>query len=174
MNDRTVTTERLVLRPHGLQDFEALCALWGDPEVARFITGTPQDPGACWQRLQRYAGHWALLDFGFWAVVEQSSGLYVGDVGLMQARRDLGARFDAAPEIGWSLAPGAQGRGYAREAVGAAIGWVGRVFGATPIVCMISPENASSQRVAAHFGFASYARVDYAGRPVDLYERDPQ
>jgi RimJ/RimL family protein N-acetyltransferase len=173
MNVRIVTTERLVLRPHGLQDFDAVCALWGDPEVTRFITGAPQDAGACWQRLQRYAGHWALMNFGFWAVVEQSSGLYVGDVGLMQARRGLGARFDAVPEIGWSLAPRAQGRGYAREAVAAAIAWACRVFGPAPLVCMISPENAPSQRVAAQFGFALYERAEYAGRAVDLYERPP-
>lgn len=173
MPGRIVTTQRLLMRPHERGDYEALCALWADPEVTRHITGAPQDAASSWQRLLRYAGHWALLDFGFWAVVEQASGRYIGDVGLMQARRALGERFDSAPEIGWSLAPSAQGKGYAREAVTAAIDWAHTRFGLTRLVCMITPDNAPSQRVAVKFGFEVFARTEYAGAAVELYERLP-
>lgn len=37
-----IETERLILRPHRIEDFDAYAAFWADPEVIRFITGFPQ------------------------------------------------------------------------------------------------------------------------------------
>jgi len=36
---------------------------------------------------------------------------------------------------------------------------------------MISPENAPSVRLAERVGYRPYARADYKGSTVDLYER---
>jgi RimJ/RimL family protein N-acetyltransferase len=36
---------------------------------------------------------------------------------------------------------------------------------------MISPENAPSVRLAERVGYRPYARADYKGSIVDLYER---
>ena len=36
-----IETERLLLRGHRLDDFEALAAMWADPAVVRFIGGKP-------------------------------------------------------------------------------------------------------------------------------------
>src|SRR5438045_3039872 len=84
-----VETERLRLRPHRLEDFEELAAIWADPAVVRFIGGKPLNREESWARLLRYAGHWALMGFGFWAVEERDSGEYVGDVGLARFQREM-------------------------------------------------------------------------------------
>lgn len=44
MGSPIIETERLILRAHRLDDFPALAAMWGDPVVARFISGQPSTP----------------------------------------------------------------------------------------------------------------------------------
>ena len=58
-------TERLVLRTHRLEDFPDLCAMRSDPEIVKFIGGSPQTPEQVWQRLLRYTGNWALFNYGY-------------------------------------------------------------------------------------------------------------
>ena len=36
-----IETERLILRAHKLDDFDALAALWSDPTIVRFVGGKP-------------------------------------------------------------------------------------------------------------------------------------
>lgn len=44
----TLITERLQLDAHTLDDFESLAALWADPQVVRYIGGTPRDREDSW------------------------------------------------------------------------------------------------------------------------------
>lgn len=166
-----IETGRLRLRGHGLADFDACLALWGDPEVTRFIGGMPQSAEEVWARLLRYAGHWTLLGFGFWLVEDKATGRFVGEAGLFDARRDLDPPFGAMKEAGWVLAPTAHGQGYATEAMRAVLAWHDARFTAAPVACMIHPDNAASLRVAERCGFQTYARTDYKGAPVVLLQR---
>jgi RimJ/RimL family protein N-acetyltransferase len=164
-------TERLVLRGHILSDFADSAALWGDPDVTRFIGGRPFTEEEVWARLMRYVGHWALLGFGYWVVREKGSNRFVGEVGFGDFRRELDPPFDGAPEAGWVMSPGFQGLGYATEAVNAALAWGEGRFGPVRTVCMISPDNAPSMRVAEKVGYREYARTEYKGSPTVLLER---
>ena len=121
----------------------------------------------------RYAGHWSLLGFGYWAVEEKETGRFVGDVGLSDFRRELPAKlnFSTAPEAGWVLSPAFHGRGYATEAVRAALAWGEAHLGAKRFVCLIHPENIASLRVAEKTGFKPYARTRYKDAPAMLLER---
>lgn len=170
---RTVETERLLLRPHRLEDHEACCALWSDPIVTRYTSGRPLPPEECWTRLLRYAGHWTMLGFGYWAVEEKASGRFIGDIGLSDFRRDLpeALNFNAAPEVGWILSPTVHGKGYATEAVRAAMAWGERHLDAKRFVCLINPENSASLRVAEKTGFKPYARTRYKDAAATLLER---
>ena len=67
MQAPVLRTERLELRAHRREDFEALAALWADPEVTRFIGGKPASAQDSWFRLMRYMGMWPLLFCGEWA-----------------------------------------------------------------------------------------------------------
>ena len=86
MTAPTLETERLVLRAHRVEDFSDLAALWADPVVTRFISGVPQTAEESWSRLLRYAGHWLLLGFGYWAVEEKATGNFLGEVGFDSTR----------------------------------------------------------------------------------------
>jgi RimJ/RimL family protein N-acetyltransferase len=169
----TLTTARLTLRAHQVADFPDCLALWTDPTVTRYIGGRPSTQEEVWGRLLRYAGHWALLGFGYWAVCEQESGRFVGELGFADYHRDLTPALDGAPEIGWALAPAVHGQGFATEAVCAVLAWGDTHFGAARTVCLIDPDNQPSLRVAAKCGYREYARTTYKGDPTILFERRP-
>jgi RimJ/RimL family protein N-acetyltransferase len=164
-------TDRLHLRPHRRDDAEQLLAMWQDPVVVRHFGGQPVSEEDSWNRLLRYVGHWVVNGHGLWAVEELESGRYIGDVGLFEGRRGLGERFDGAPEAGWVLAPAGHGKGYAREAVAAALNWGQSVHGWARTVCMIDPDNAPSFRTAAALGYHVFETRPYRGKDIVLLER---
>jgi RimJ/RimL family protein N-acetyltransferase len=169
---RVLNTARLTLRPHVRDDFDDVAALWADPVVTRFIGGRTSTREESWARLLRYVGHWELMGFGFWTVRETATGRFVGEVGLADFMREIDPPFGGAPEAGWVLAPAFHGRGYATEAVRAAIAWGGARFGAGfRVKCLIEEGNAPSVRVAQKVGFREFARTNYKGSKVVLYER---
>lgn len=165
-----IETARLLLRGHQPDDFDACCEMWADPRVTQHIGGKPATSEEVWSRLLRYAGLWSLLGFGYWAIEEKSTGTFIGDIGFADFLRDLDPPFGSTPELGWALAPGAHGKGYAREAVTAALRWGVRELDSNRAVCLINPENSPSIRVAMACGFTAYADTVYKGAPVILYE----
>lgn len=164
-----VETERLRLRGHRHDDFEALAALWTDASVTRQIGLPPSTRGDSWGRLLRYVGHWTLLGYGFWAIEEKASGRYAGEIGFADFKRAISPPLGDAPEMGWVLAPWAQGRGYASEAALAAFGWGAAHFGPVTTCCLIDPANLASIRVAEKCGFRETERVPYEGSTVLLF-----
>ncbi len=164
----TVTSDRLILAPHGVADFDEMAALWGDARVTPFLGGAPHSREDSWARLLRYAGSWALLGFGFWCVRRRDTGEFIGDIGYLDAKRTGVAGFGGDPEIGWSLTIAAQGQGFATEAVQAALGWGAGRFART--VAMIDPRNVASEAVAARCGFACFADAVYKETPTRLWE----
>lgn len=168
---RMIETERLILRPHRLDDFDAVAAMWADPDVVRHIGGTPFTREESWHRLARYAGLWSLLGRGLFAVIERASGRFVGEVGLARFERGLGAWFDTADEAAWVLGAAVHGRGYAAEAMRAALADHDARTGGARAVCIIHPDNDASLRLAAKLGFAAFGEAAYKGAPVILLER---
>jgi RimJ/RimL family protein N-acetyltransferase len=183
-------TARLTLREHRRDDLSRAFLLWSHPTVVRFIGGKPNLQQQCWMRLLNYRGHWDLLGFGYWAVEEKSSGLYIGDVGFADFKRDLKPSFAGAPELGWALMPSHHGQGFATEAVGAALAWGDQSLkyaaASVPVstavelidqptlsrtVCMIDPLNAPSIRVAEKNGYREYTRTTFADAATILFER---
>jgi RimJ/RimL family protein N-acetyltransferase len=164
-------TSRLVLAAHGLADFDDCARMWADADVTRYIGGRPFTREEVWARLHRYVGHWSLLGYGYWTAHEKASGRFVGELGFADFHRDMTPSFDGKPEAGWVLDPWAHGKGYATEAMQAALGWADARWPGTPTVCMISPENAASIHVAEKCGYRETTRTLYKGDPSVLFER---
>ncbi|MBW9112902.1 GNAT family N-acetyltransferase [Rhizobium cauense] len=164
----TIETERLLLRPHTIDDFPAYQTLWSDEAVVRHISGIPSTREQTWARLMRAAGMWHHMGFGFLAIEEKSTGQMIGEAGFHEVRRDMSPSIEGTLEVGWLLSPESQGRGYAMEALQALIGWAGANFPGKPMTCIISPENLASLRLAGKLGFAEFARADYHGDVILL------
>ncbi len=146
--------------------------MWADPEVTRYIGGRPSTPEEVWGRLLRYPGHWAMLDFGYWAIEERDSGRFIGELGFADYHRQIEPSLDGIPEIGWALAPHAHGKGYGTEAVLAAVKWGDEHLPSRRTACMISPENAASIRVAEKCGYRFWTDALYKGSSAMLFHRD--
>lgn len=170
---RATASDRLTLKPPTLADFEESAAIYGDAGVVRYLGGRPFTREECWARHLRHVGHWQLMGFGFWVVRERDCGRFVGEVGFGELRRTIEPSFEGSPEIGWVLAPDAQGKGYATEAARAALEWFDRHLGTRRTVCMIETGNAASFRVAAKCGYTTFARSTYKSSEVVLLERPP-
>jgi RimJ/RimL family protein N-acetyltransferase len=167
-------TPRLRLRGHRLEDFVHSAAMWADPVVTRFIGGQPLTEEEAWTKFLRYAGHWALLGFGYWVVEEKATGDFVGEVGFADYKRDLQPSLKGVPEIGWVLASHTHGKGYATEAVRAAVAWGDAHFQSPRTACIIAPENQTSIRVAVKCGYREAQPAVYKGRPMLMYVRDAE
>lgn len=165
----SLETARLTLRVPTLDDYVDSAAMWADAAVTRHIGGVPFTEEDVWARLHRYVGHWSLLGFGCW-IVRDRAGDFVGEVGFLDYRRTIVPKLDA-PEMGWVLAPSAHGKGYATEAVRAAIAWGEAHFGHGRFVAIIDPENSTSLRVAEKVGFREETRTTYKGEPTVLFRR---
>ena len=113
-----------------------------------------------------------MTGFGNWAVAEKVTDAYVGAVGFIERMR---VRDDedlvGMPEMGWMFASGFAGRGYATEAVGAALDWAVGFFRAGRVLAVVAPENLGSLRVAEKCGFKELRRGLSLGRPRVFLER---
>jgi RimJ/RimL family protein N-acetyltransferase len=145
--------------------------MWSDAEVVRFIGGRVFTREEVWARILRYAGMWVIAGYGFWAIEEKATGGLIGEVGVMEARRDIAPSIEGEPEVGWALIPAAQGKGFAFEAVGAALQWADANLHAPTHVCIISPQNEPSIKLAAKCGFRERTRTTYHGEDTIQFER---
>jgi RimJ/RimL family protein N-acetyltransferase len=171
MDVPVIETERLILRGHRLEDFDALAEMWADPQVARFIGGKPATREESWARLLRYAGHWSLLGFGYWAVELKAGALFVGDVGFANWQRQITPSLDGMPEGGWVFSSTTHGRGIATEAVQAALAWADSQFDSKTTTCIIGVDNVASIRVAEKGGYREFARAEFKGTEVIQFRR---
>ncbi len=170
-------TARLILRGHALADLDDCAAMWADPEIVRHIGGQPSTREQAWARLLRYVGHWELLGFGFWAIVEKSSGRFAGELGLADFKRELepDSLHSGPPigdlETGWVVAPWAHGRGFATEALQAALAWGDARFPGRSTACVIEPANTASIRLATKCGYVESSRATYHGDSIVIFRR---
>jgi len=169
----TLETPRLIMRGHRREDFASVAAMWGDLEVARHISGKPSTAEESWARLLRYGGLWVFLGYGYWVVEDKASGKFVGEVGFGNFQREMDPPLGDLPEAGWVLAPWAHGKGYATEAIGAALDWSDANL-KTPVVCILAPENPASMRVAEKSGFVKQGEGTYKTWPTLIYRREPR
>jgi RimJ/RimL family protein N-acetyltransferase len=161
------------LRPHDIGDFSGYWPMWtqGSPAGIDAPNAQPLGEEETWARLLRFIGHWQAFQFGPFLVIDKTSGSIVGEAGCAFCRRGLGLSFDGAPEAMWRIDRDYQGKGFATEAMRAAIHWLDARQEHARMVCMIDPHNTASQRVAMNLGFREYADTVYRGNPVLLYER---
>ncbi len=150
----TINTARLTLRAMRSEDFPRFAEIWAKPAVVEHITGKPRSKAQSWDAFLRNAGHWQITGFGQWAIQPHGQTEMAGQVGFFFGSRAQGEDFDPYPEAGWILAPDVQGQGLGVDAVQAAHEWFDRVI-AGPTVCMITPENRNSLKLADRMGYRS-------------------
>lgn len=140
----TLTTERLLLRAPGPEDFEAFAAFYASERAS--MVGGPLNRHDAWRALAGLIGHWRLRGFGRWTVTARDTGEPLGVIGLHFP--------ESWPEreIAWIVFEAAEGRGIAQEAAQAAREHAYGTLGWTTAISLIDARNARSQALAQRLG----------------------
>ncbi|GAA1114770.1 GNAT family N-acetyltransferase [Arthrobacter flavus] len=162
-----LVTPRLVLSPLSIEYTDELARVYADPDVARYIGGERLTPEVVEQQVAAFATEWDERGFGQSAVINASSGEFLGRIGL-----HYWENWDEV-ELGYILGKSAQGKGYAREGAQAWIDWAAAAEGLDYIIANIHPDNAASIRMAGKLGF-DFDRHDMtpSGLPTLIYRRN--
>ena len=162
----TLETPRLILRPPAAADFPPYAELMADEDSARYLGGV-QLRSVAWRSFATIAGAWALYGFSMFSIIEKETGRWVGRVGPWQPEGWPG------PEVGWAILPGAQRRGYAKEAAACAIDWAFHELGWLEVLHCIDPANLPSIATAVSLGSGVRSRGVVAPAPLsavwDIY-----
>ena len=158
-----IETERLVLRRPRLSDAKALHAMFGDPEVMRYIgDGSTLTPAKTKAWIEKALARWKADGFGHY-VIEKDRKV-IGRAGFLVWDPDewktgtlaeLGSH--AAIELGWMLAREHWGNGYATEAASALRDYAFRDLKVERLISLIMHGNDASVKVAERLG-ARYVR----------------
>lgn len=180
-DERSIVTDRLVLRPFEEGDYDILHRLYGDAEIMLYTPFDPESPQQSEAHLARAVADWCetpLLsreyvialwcggddaDAGLGAADEQKIGrchILLDDAqeAPSQNKEVVGGR----AMIGWMLVQEAWGRGYATETAAALIAYCFDVLGLEEVYGLCHPDNAASKRVMEKCGMTLHEwRKDY-------------
>jgi len=151
-------TDRLLLRRWLPSDTAPFAELNADPRVMKFLT-RPLSRAESDALAARIEEHFEQHGFGLWAVEAVGVAPFIGFVGLSVPRFE--AAFTPCVEIGWRLAGGYWGHGYASEAASAAAQFAFNRLGLEEIVSFTVPENVRSRRVMERIGMTRDPREDF-------------
>ena len=166
-----IDTDRLVLRPWQREDYRPFFGMMAEPRVFEHVGGKPLDDEEAMRRLCMYSGFWTIQGTGMWAVEDRTAATLVGQVGLFNLNRALDPHPPGRFEMGWIFATECHGRGIAREACDAALGWLAQTFGPTPLFAIIAPGNEPSMKLAERLGFERTADATYKGEAISCWQR---
>ncbi|MEO0360220.1 MAG: GNAT family N-acetyltransferase [Pseudomonadota bacterium] len=162
----TIRTERLTIRPNRPEDFEAYAAFYASNRA--LLRGGIKSRADAWIQFAAEIGHWSLRGYGFWAVEETASGAYCGQVGLWNPEGW------AAPEVGWLMMEGFEGKGYAYEAAVRSRAYAYETLGWDEVASCIADGNDRSIRLAERMGARLRERTPREGRPDHLVYIHPK
>jgi RimJ/RimL family protein N-acetyltransferase len=137
-------SERIILRPHRVSDFELLAALYRTKR-SEFIGG-PLSRDDVWRNFAADVGHWPLRGYGAWAIEDKASG---GCIGQVELHWPIGY---PERELGWLLFEKFEGQGFASEAASCARDFAFGQLGWSTMVSYVATENRRSISLVERLG----------------------
>jgi RimJ/RimL family protein N-acetyltransferase len=145
-----IETERLRIRAYTADDFDSVLGMFGREDVSRYLNWEPMDRERAGDLLERrmHQSSMEKAGEGLGLVLEERpSGRFVGEVILRWLSEE-----SRQGEIGWSLHPDAQGKGYATEAARELLRLGFEDLGLHRIIAECDPRNVGSIRVMERLG----------------------
>ncbi|MEO8623090.1 MAG: GNAT family N-acetyltransferase [bacterium] len=156
-------TERLRLRMLRETDFPTYETWCANMDIQRYLGGKTMNRVEAWRHLAYMVGHWAFRGYGYYAAEEKSTGRLVGRVGYTNSAGWPGF------ELGWTIVPEFQGRGYATEAAQLLLQYAFDALDQPHVISLIHPDNTPSRRVAEKLGQSIEGETDVLNMPVLIY-----
>jgi aminoglycoside 6'-N-acetyltransferase len=156
-NFHGILTPRLHLRRSRPEDAETISRYRSDPTVHMHQGWDRTDPEGVRAEIEEMAGRRPGEPGGWvqFTLEEREDGRLVGDVGLSPRADEPGVVL-----VGYTVAPEAQGRGYATEAVAALVDYAFGTLGATLVRAYADAGNAASIRVMEKVGMRLMERFE--------------
>jgi RimJ/RimL family protein N-acetyltransferase len=145
-----IETERLRIRAYAPGDLEDVLGMFGREDVSRYLNWEPMDRDRATALLERRLRQASMEKEGEGlglVLEERSSGRFVGEVILRWLSEE-----SRQGEIGWSLHPDAQGKGYATEAARELLRLGFDELGLHRIIAECDPRNEASIRIMERLG----------------------
>ena len=159
-DERSIVTDRLVLRPFGKGDLDILHRLYGDAEVMHYTPFDLESPRQSEAHLARVVADWCetpLLSREY-VIAVRDSEQKIGRCHILLEDAAGGSAM-----IGWMLVQEAWGKGYATETAAALIAYGFDVLGLAEVYGLCHPDNAASRRAMEKCGMTLQEwRKDYA------------
>jgi len=164
----SLETARLRLTPATEADLDPLCALLWRPEVRRYLCDDivfPREQIA--GGLARSVANWG-DGLGHWTIRDRA-GVRLGFVELKHAPAEIAAELAGQVEPGIALAPEYWGRGFAAEALRAAILHAFGTLRLPRLVGTVDEPNLDSHRLMARVGFVRTGQAPGPAYPQVIY-----
>lgn len=141
---RSLETKRMLMRQWQDEDLPDFAMLNADPDVMEYYPSTlsTEESNAL---AQKFAALIEQKGWGFWALENRNDASFMGFVGLHEPSYTLPVT--PCVEIGWRLAKGFWGKGYATEAAQAALDFAFRQLNLGEVYSFTSVVNKRSQAV---------------------------
>jgi RimJ/RimL family protein N-acetyltransferase len=166
-------TDRLILRSWRPDDAAAALEVYGDGDVARWLSPAmdlPTDVAAMTQILQRWSDDEETLvpPTGRWAIEQREDGRLVGGAILLPLPPE-----EEDVEMGWQLHRAAWGKGYATEAGRALALWAFRQ-GLDEILAVVRQGNKRAAATVRRLGMEWVGETDkYFGLRLQVFRLRP-
>jgi RimJ/RimL family protein N-acetyltransferase len=155
---RELQTERLRLRRWVAGDRVPFAALNTDPRVMEYLPAALSRDESD-RFIARIEAHFDAHGFGLWALEIPDVAPLAGFIGLTIPGFE--AHFTPCVEIGWRLAAGLWGRGYATEGARAVLTFGFETLQLGEIVSFTVPDNVRSRRVMERIGMTHNPADDF-------------
>lgn len=167
MQQPTLDTARLRLRPYGAGDAPAVQRLAGDARIADTTSSIPHPypDGAAAEWISGHQASFEARESAVFAVTLRADDQLVGTISLFDVSID-----DARAEMGYWIGVPYWGQGYASEAAGALIGFAHDAWNLTRIVARCFARNPASARVMQKIGMTYEGMFPLHGRKNGRFE----
>ena len=160
---RGITTARLSLLPPAPEQLPDLIRLKADERVFGFMLHGTRSAERTREELEDDIEFWAVRGYGTWCVFERATGDFLGICGFMERPDGRGVA------LRYALWPECRGKGYAREAARAALGF-GHRAGLARIIAVAREENVASRAVLADIGMLPAGEFRHQGHRMLVFE----
>ena len=165
-----VETERLLLREIVPSDEKGFYELDSDPEVHRYLGNKPvKSIEQIREVIEFIRQQYVDNGIGRWAIIEKTSGEFVGWTGLKLVKEQTNNHRDYF-DLGYRLLRKYWGKGIATETAVASLDFGFNVLGVTEIYAMADCQNFASNNVLRKIGLNFIDTFDYDGVKHNWYK----
>ena len=159
-----IECERFYLREYRESDYQDLSEIYQDAENMKYF-GAPYDDKMMRRLMDWTFDNYQKYGFGFWAIIDKSSGEFIGDCGLSMQHIDG----EWLPEIGYHLKRKYHHMGYAIQAATLVKEYIFKNYNFDALYGYTEEENIPSINVMKKNGMTLFKRYQKGTEKLVVY-----